>query len=127
MIDPNGADLVPVPIEARAWLPAPPNPDLGPDLVGLREDAQALLGHPGFDIAMRAFCTALPNFHAGHFSARTGVVDTVTFAIAVLVIRLDRASPLAPTLACSSKFVGRVGSPARRPRGMRSAHCVASA
>jgi hypothetical protein len=64
-----------------------------PDRAGLSEEAEALVAHPGFGSAMRAFCRNLTDFHAAVISPRGGIVDTVTWAVAVLVIVIDAADP----------------------------------
>jgi hypothetical protein len=62
-----------------------------PDLANLVEEAQALTAHAEFDDAMRAFCRNLTDFHAR--SRREGIVDTITWAIAVFVIHCDATEP----------------------------------
>ena len=62
-----------------------------PDLANLVEEAQALTAHAEFDDAMRAFCRNLTDFHAR--SRRVGIVDTITWSIAVFVIHCDATEP----------------------------------
>lgn len=64
-----------------------------PDLTDLIEEAEAHTRHPGFDAAMRAFCRGLADFHAAGSASKAGVVDTITFAVAVLVLYLDAHAP----------------------------------
>jgi hypothetical protein len=63
-----------------------------PDLTDLIEEAKAYTRHPAFDAAMRAFCRGLADFHTVG-TRRTGVVDTITFAVAVLVLYFDAHAP----------------------------------
>lgn len=63
------------------------------DLSALAADAQACVEHPGFDAAMRAFCRDLSRFYSMEFFRRGGVVDTITWATAVMLLYLDAYAP----------------------------------
>jgi len=63
------------------------------DIDSLAAEAQSYVGHPQFDTAMQAFCGGLADFHSIARSRRTGVVDTITWAVAVLVLYLDAHAP----------------------------------
>lgn len=63
------------------------------DRVGLAAEAQACVEHPDFDAAMRGFCRDLSNFHSIEFFRRTGVVDTITWATAIMILYLDAYAP----------------------------------
>ena len=62
-----------------------------PDRARLVEEAQVLTAHPAFDDALHAFCRSLTEFHA--VSRRAGIVDTITWAIAVFVMHCDASEP----------------------------------
>ena len=64
-----------------------------PDLAGLSKEAEGYLVHPDFDRAMLAFCRGLAHFHSVDLKRRAGVVDTVTWAVALLVLHLDATAP----------------------------------
>lgn len=64
-----------------------------PDLTDLGLEAETHVRHPDFDEATRAFCRGLADFHSIAVSRRTGVVDTVTWAVAILLLYLDSHSP----------------------------------
>lgn len=64
-----------------------------PDLTDLIEEAETHTRHPEFDAAMRAFCRGLADFHSVGSTGPAGVVDTVSFAVAVLVLYLDAQAP----------------------------------
>lgn len=64
-----------------------------PDLTGVAGEAEQHVHHPAFDGAMLAFCRGLADFHSVALSRRAGVVDTVTWAVALLVLYLDEHSP----------------------------------
>jgi hypothetical protein len=64
-----------------------------PDLTDLIEEAEAHTRHVEFDAAMGAFCRGLADFHAAGSTSKAGVVDTITFAVAVLVLYLDAHAP----------------------------------
>jgi hypothetical protein len=64
-----------------------------PDRAQLLEEAQALTAHPSFDEAMRAFCRNLTDFHAPENARRVGIVDTITWAVAVLVLHFHFSEP----------------------------------
>jgi hypothetical protein len=66
---------------------------LFPDLTDLLREAEMHTKHPRFDAAMQAFCRGLADFHSVDFTRRTGIVDTITWAIAVLVLYLDVHAP----------------------------------
>jgi len=59
----------------------------------LGREAEGYLAHPGFDRAMLAFCRGLADFHSVDLTRRAGVVDTVTWAVALLVLYLDATAP----------------------------------
>ncbi len=64
-----------------------------PDLTNLLEEAEAHARHPEFDAAMAAFCRGLADFHSVGATRPTGVVDTITFVVAVLMLYLDAHAP----------------------------------
>lgn len=63
------------------------------DRAGLFAEARACVDHPDFDAAMSAFCRDLANFHSLEFFRRTGVVDTITWGAALLILYLDAYAP----------------------------------
>lgn len=77
-----------------------------PDHVALLREAETYGAHPQFDPAMRAFCRGLASFHSVGFTRLTGVVDTITFAVALLVLYLDM---IAPESANASRLVAMCG------------------
>ena len=79
--------------EAAVAKPAAAKVYAPPDRAHLLEEAQALTAHPGFDRAMRAFCRNLTDFHAAGSAHRVGIVDTITWSIAVLVLYYDFVEP----------------------------------
>lgn len=64
-----------------------------PDLTGLSREAEEYVVHPDFDEAMLAFCRGLAYFHSVDLKRRAGVVDTVTWAVTLLVLYLDAHAP----------------------------------
>ena len=64
-----------------------------PDLTGLASEAEGYVAHPSFDRAMLDFCRGLADFHSVDLTRRAGVVDTVTWAVALLVLYLDATAP----------------------------------
>ncbi len=64
-----------------------------PDLTGVSDEAGRYVEHPDFDRAMLAFCRGLADFHSVALSRKAGVVDTVTWAVALLVLYLDEHAP----------------------------------
>lgn len=68
-------------------------PHVFPDLADLAGEAERHVRHPEFDPAMLAFCRGLADFHSVAISRRSGVVDTVTWAVALLVLYLDELAP----------------------------------
>ena len=79
-------------VEQTAGVDQTPAPAF-PDLEGFDDEAARLVEHPAFDAAMLAFCRGLADFHATGLSGRGGVVDTVTFAVAMLTLYFDRYGP----------------------------------
>jgi hypothetical protein len=63
--------------------------DVFPDLTDMDSEAGHHVAHPDFDKAMLAYCRGLADFHSVALSRRAGVVDTATWAVALLVIYLD--------------------------------------
>lgn len=76
------------------------------DAVALAAEAQGYVEHPDFDAAMRAFCRGLADFYSLGFFRRTGVVDTITWATAVMLLYLDA---YAPDQANASRLVSIFG------------------
>jgi hypothetical protein len=64
-----------------------------PDLTGLSREAERYVVDPNFDRAMLAFCRGLAHFHSVDLKRRAGVVDTVTWAVTLLVLYLDAHAP----------------------------------
>jgi hypothetical protein len=64
-----------------------------PDLTGLSREAEGYVVHPDFDGAMLAFCRGLAHFHSVDLKRSAGVVDTVTWAVTLLVLYLDAHAP----------------------------------
>jgi len=64
-----------------------------PDPDNIELEAASYVEHPQFDVAMRAFCGGLAEFHSVARTRRTGGVDTITWAVTMLVIYLDAYSP----------------------------------
>jgi hypothetical protein len=64
-----------------------------PDLANVEDEAKQHVEHPAFDEAMLAFCRGLADFHSVALSRRAGVVDTVTWAVALLVLYLHEHAP----------------------------------
>jgi hypothetical protein len=64
-----------------------------PDLTDLLREAETHAHHPRFDAAMQAFCRGLADFHSVGFTRHTGVVDTITWAVAILALYLDSHAP----------------------------------
>ena len=64
-----------------------------PDLTDLAGEAEQYVAHPDFDSAMHAFCRGLADFHSVDLTRRAGVVDTVTWAVTLLVLYLDAHAP----------------------------------
>ena len=64
-----------------------------PDLTGLSREAEGYVVHRDFDKSMLAFCRGLAHFHSVDLTRRPGVVDTVTWAVVLLVLYLDAAAP----------------------------------
>jgi hypothetical protein len=64
-----------------------------PDLTDVIGEAEQYVAHPDFDKAMLAFCRGLADFHSVALTRRAGVVDTVTWAVALLILYLDEHAP----------------------------------
>src|SRR4051794_28797863 len=64
-----------------------------PDLAGVDREAERYVRQPQFDKAMIAFCRGLADFHSIALTRRAGVVDTVTWAVALLVLYLNEHAP----------------------------------
>ncbi|GGI32882.1 hypothetical protein GCM10010987_71620 [Bradyrhizobium guangdongense] len=64
-----------------------------PDLADISGEAERRVEHPNFDKAMLAFCRGLADFHSVALTRRAGIVDTVTWAVALLVLYLDEHAP----------------------------------
>ncbi len=64
-----------------------------PDLTDVAGEAERHIAHPDFDKAMLGFCRGLADFHSVAATRRSGVVDTVTWAVALLVLYLDEHTP----------------------------------
>jgi hypothetical protein len=64
-----------------------------PDLTDLDREAEGYVAHPDFNRAMLAFCRGLADFHSVDLTRRAGVVDTVTWAVTLLVLYLDAHAP----------------------------------
>ncbi len=56
-------------------------------------EAEQYVVHPDFDRAMLSFCRGLADFHSVAVARRAGVVDTVTWAVALLVLYLGEHAP----------------------------------
>jgi hypothetical protein len=86
------------------------------DRVRLLDEAQALAAHPAFDEAMRAFSRGLPSFYAAETRRRTGIADTITWPVAVLVLHFDAAEPAGlhasrlVALCCAGGLSGRTAT-----------------
>ena len=64
-----------------------------PDLTDVSGEAEQYVAHPDFDRAMHSFCRGLADFHSVGVARRAGIVDTVTWAVALLVIYLGEHAP----------------------------------
>jgi hypothetical protein len=64
-----------------------------PDLTNVTGEAEQYVAHPDFDKAMLSFCRGLTAFHSVAGARRAGIVDTVTWAVALLVLYLDEHAP----------------------------------
>lgn len=64
-----------------------------PDLANMNSEAEHYVAHPDFDRAMLSFCRGLANFHSVAVARRAGIVDTVTWAVALLVLYLGEQAP----------------------------------
>ena len=64
-----------------------------PDLTDVAGEAEHLVDHPTFDNAMLTYCRGLADFHSVALTRRAGVVDTATWAVALLVLYLDEHAP----------------------------------
>lgn len=63
------------------------------DLTDVTGEAEEYVSHPDFDKAMHSFCRGLADFHSVAVARRAGIVDTVTWAVALLVLYLDEHAP----------------------------------
>jgi AraC-like DNA-binding protein len=64
-----------------------------PDLMDVTGEAEQYVAHSEFDRAMLSFCRGLADFHSVAVARRAGVVDTVTWAVALLVLYLGEHEP----------------------------------
>jgi hypothetical protein len=64
-----------------------------PDLTDVEGEAGQHVDHPDFDKAMLAFCRGLADFHSIALTRRSGLVDSVTWAVVLLVLYLDEHAP----------------------------------
>jgi hypothetical protein len=56
-------------------------------------EAARLVEHPNLDKAVLAYCRGLADFHSAAVTRRAGVVDTATWAVALIVLYLDEHVP----------------------------------
>jgi hypothetical protein len=66
---------------------------LPPSYAALDAEAGALLDHPGFDVALQAFCTGLTGFHQRVRAQPIGMPDTARWAVAMLILYLHPRAP----------------------------------